>query len=151
MKNIRDLYRGISDFKKGYRTITNIVEDKKGDLVTNSYSILVRWRNHYLQLLNAHGVNDVKQTEIHTAEPLVSEPSECEFEFATEKLKRHKSPGIDQILAIINSNWNKQELPREWKESNNVSIYKKGDKAECSNYRGKSFLSTTYKILCNIF
>jgi hypothetical protein len=41
------------------------------------------------QLLNVHGVNDVKQTEIHTAEPLLSEPSTFEFELAVEKLKRH--------------------------------------------------------------
>jgi len=46
------------------------------------------------------GINDVRQREIHTAEPLVPEPSGCEFELAIEKLKRHKSPGIDQILAI---------------------------------------------------
>jgi hypothetical protein len=29
MKNIRDLYRGISDFKKGYQPRTNIVKDEK--------------------------------------------------------------------------------------------------------------------------
>ena len=39
IKNIRDLYRGISDFKKGYHPRTNIVKDETGDLVTGSYSI----------------------------------------------------------------------------------------------------------------
>jgi hypothetical protein len=47
--------------------------------------------------LKVHGVNEVKQAEIHTAEPLVPEPSAFEVELAIEKLKRHKSPGIDQI------------------------------------------------------
>jgi hypothetical protein len=46
------LYRGISDFKKGYRTGTNIVKDEKGDekgdWITDSHSILIRWRNHFL-------------------------------------------------------------------------------------------------------
>jgi hypothetical protein len=51
--------------------------------------------------LNVHGVNDVKQTEIHTSEPLLPEPSAFEVELAIEKLKRHKSPGIDQIPAAL--------------------------------------------------
>jgi len=42
-------------------------------------------------------------------------------------------------------------MPEEGKESNIVPIYKKGDKTDCSNYRGISFLPTTYKILCNIW
>jgi len=71
IKNIRGLYRGISDFKTGYQPRTNIVKDEKGDLVTGCHSILAWWRNHFSQLLNIHGVNDVRQTEIHTAEPLV--------------------------------------------------------------------------------
>ncbi len=47
--------------------------------------------------MNVHGVNDVRQTEIHTAEPLVPEKSAVEVETAIEKLKRHQSPGTDQI------------------------------------------------------
>jgi hypothetical protein len=49
--------------------------------------------------LNIHGINDVWQTKIHTAEPLVPEPSAFEFEMAIEKLKGHKTLGIDQIPA----------------------------------------------------
>jgi hypothetical protein len=44
--------------------------------------------------LNIHGVDD-KQTQIHTEEPLVAEPSTFEVEMAIEKLKRHTSPGVD--------------------------------------------------------
>ena len=46
-----------------------------------------------------HGVKDVGQTEIHTAEPLVPEPSASEVELAIDKIKSHKSPGIGQIPA----------------------------------------------------
>jgi hypothetical protein len=78
-----------------------------------------------------------------------------------------RSPGVDQIPAklikaggrtirseihkLINYIWNKEELPEQWKESIVVPIYKKGDKTDCSNYRGISLLSTAYKILSNIF
>jgi len=41
--------------------------------------------------VNVHGVNDFRQTGIHTAEPLVPEPSALEMEMASEKLKRYKS------------------------------------------------------------
>ena len=45
---------------------------------------------------------------------------------------------------------NKEELPEVWKESIIAPVYKKGDKTDCSNYRGISLLSTMYKILSNI-
>jgi hypothetical protein len=100
-KNIRELYRGLNDFKKAYQPRTNIVKDEKGDLVADCHSILTRWRNYCSELLKVHGDNDVKQTEIHTAEALVPEPSAFEVEMAIEKLKRYKSPGIDQIAAEL--------------------------------------------------
>jgi hypothetical protein len=106
------------------------------------------------------------QTEIHTAESLVPKLSASKVELAIEKLNSHKSPGIDQIPAelfkaggktirceihkLIISISNKEELPKEWKESIIVPIYKKGDKTDCSNCRGISILPTTYKILSNI-
>jgi hypothetical protein len=86
---------------------------------------------------------------MHTAEPFVPEPSATEVEVAIEKLKRYKSPGVDQILAeliqaggetlhleihkLIKLIWNK-EFPHQWKESIVVPIHKKGDKTDCSNY-----------------
>ena len=97
IKNIRSLYRSINDFKKGYQPRTNILMDEKGDMVTDTHTLLDRWRNYFSQPKNIHEINDVIQTEIHTAEPLVPEPSASEFELAIEKLKSHKSPGIDQI------------------------------------------------------
>ena len=66
-------------------------------MVADCHSILARWRNHYTQLLNIRGVNDVRQTEIHTTEPQVPDSSAFEVELAIEKLKSHKSPDIDHI------------------------------------------------------
>jgi hypothetical protein len=65
-------------------------------------------------------------------------------------LKKHKSPGSDQIPAVpiqaggktlmsaihelISSIWNKEELPDHWKESIIVPIHKKGDKIDCRSW-----------------
>jgi hypothetical protein len=138
------------------------MKDEKGDLVADSHSILARWRNHFSQLLNVHGVNDIRQRALHTAEPLMPEPRSLEVELAIEQLKSNKSPDIDQIPAelikavggairpeihkLIISLWNNEELPEEWKESIIVLIYKKDDKIYCSNYRGISLLPNTYEI-----
>jgi hypothetical protein len=46
-----------------------------------------------------------------------------------------------------NSSVNKEE---DWNGSNNVPIYKKGDKTDCCKHRGISLFPATYKILSNI-
>jgi hypothetical protein len=76
--------------------------------------------NTSLHLQNA---SDVRQTEVHTAEPLVPGPSRLEVEISIAKLKKYNTPGSDEILAeliqsggeillsaihkLINSVWNK--------------------------------------------
>ena len=123
------MYRGINDFKKGPQPRCNTVKDEKGDLLADSHSIVARWRSYFSQLFNVHGVKDVRQAEIYTAEPLVPEPSVAEVELAIDKLKSHKSPGIDQISAelikaggrticleihkLITSIWKNEQLPEE--------------------------------------
>jgi hypothetical protein len=87
-------------------------------------------------------------------------------ETAVGKMKRYKSPDVDQIPAelilaggkTLHSEirkftkliWNKEELSHQWKQSVVVPIHKKGNKTDCNNYQGISLLSTSYKILFNI-
>jgi hypothetical protein len=77
--------------------------------------------------LNVHRVSDVRQIEIHTAEPLVPDPGTFESEIAIVKSKRYKSPDRNRIPTeliqaggeilrseihkLINSVSNKEELP----------------------------------------
>jgi hypothetical protein len=65
-------------------------------------------------------------------------------------LKRYRFPGTDQILVeliqgggktfsseihkVINSIWNKEELPQHWKECIIVSIYKKDNRSDYINH-----------------
>ena len=45
--------------------------------------------------------------KIHAAETLVPQLSACEVEMSIEKLKRHKTPGIDQIPAELIKGWHR--------------------------------------------
>jgi hypothetical protein len=51
-KNITGLYRGINEFKNGYRTRINIVRDVNGNAD--------RWKIFFNQVLNGHGVHNVR-------------------------------------------------------------------------------------------
>jgi hypothetical protein len=163
--NIRDLHRGMNGFKRGYQPRNNLVKDENGDLLADSH-ILNRWKKHFFQMLNVHNCSDVKQIEVHTAEPLVPGLSRLEVEIALAKLKKYKSPGSDQIPVeqiqargeilmseihkLINSVWKREELPHQWKESIIVPVHKKGDKTDCNISGGISLLPTSYKTLSNI-
>jgi hypothetical protein len=130
------------------------VKDENRDLLADSHNILNRWKNYFSQLLSVHKVSDVRQIEVHMAEPLVPGPNRLEVEIANAKLKKYKSLGSDQIMAelvqiggetllpkihkLFHSIWNNEELSYQWKESIKVPIYKKNDKTDCSNYHGIS-------------
>jgi hypothetical protein len=88
-----------------------------------------------------HNANDVRQTAIHTAEPLVPGPSHLEVEIAIAELKKYKLSGTDQILVdLIQAGGetllfaihkplccicSKEELPDQWKESIIVQFTKR--------------------------
>jgi hypothetical protein len=79
-KNIRDLYRGINAFKKGYQPKIIIIKDEKGNLLADLQNILNGWKNFFNQVLNVHAVHGVRQMDIYiyiyiSAEPLIPESS----------------------------------------------------------------------------
>jgi hypothetical protein len=61
-KNIRDLYRVINDFKKGYQPRSNFVKKEKGDLLADSRKILNGRKNYFSQLLSVHRVSAGNRT-----------------------------------------------------------------------------------------
>jgi hypothetical protein len=52
-------------------------------------------------LLNIHNVHDVRQIEMHTAEPLVTGPSHLQIKVAIAKLKKDKSSSSHHIPAEL--------------------------------------------------
>jgi hypothetical protein len=128
-----------------------------GDLLADSNNAVNRWKSYFSQLLDVHNVSDVRQIEIHTAEPLLPGPSHLEVDITIARLKKYKSQGSDQIpaqvigagceiiVSVINS------LTTSSLRSNSiVQVHKKGERTDCNNYRAISLLPTSYKILSNI-
>jgi hypothetical protein len=82
-------------------------------------------------------------SEVHTAEPLVPGPGRLEVKIAIAKLLLQSSDEIPEgliqeggkiclfvIQKLINSVWNKDKLPDQWKESIIVPVHKKSDKTD---------------------
>jgi hypothetical protein len=53
-------------------------------------TIMDRWKNYFSRLFNVHRVINVRQIGIHTAKPLVPDPSPFEVGIAIAKLKSIK-------------------------------------------------------------
>jgi hypothetical protein len=136
--------------------VIGIIELLKQLVTVNNYDSLTQLKPLRFTVNTMHTKSS--QYSVHTAEPLVPGPSRLEAEIAIGQLKRYKSPGSDQIPAeliqaggeillsaihkLINSVWNKEELPDQWKESIIVPIHKKTDQTDCNNSHETSLLLT---------
>jgi hypothetical protein len=66
-KSIRNLYRGINEFKRDCKPeINTIIKDEYSNLLGDQQSVLIRWKNFFNQVLNVHGVHDVRQMDACT-------------------------------------------------------------------------------------
>jgi hypothetical protein len=77
----------INEFKRDYQPRSNLVKDETGDLLADFNNVVNRSKSYFSQSLNVHNVRDVRQIEIHTAEPLVPGPSHLEVTIATATIK----------------------------------------------------------------
>jgi len=91
-------------FKNTYRPTTSTINDENGDIPADSHNMLKRWKIT-CQSLNVRETNDGRQTDVHTAEALVSWPSSFQDEMLIKRLERHKSPSIK-----CRQNWSNHEV-----------------------------------------
>jgi hypothetical protein len=98
-KILRDLIRGINEFKRGHQPRINIIKDENGNPLADSQCFLSRWKHFFNRVLYVRSVHDVRQMDTHTAEPLVPEHSLVEEETEIQKLRSYKFPGTYQIPA----------------------------------------------------
>ena len=94
-------------------------------------------------------------------------PSLEEVKTAVKKMQAHKASGIDglpaelykyggdqlleKLTSLFTLCWEEGEVPGDLRGAVIVSLYKnKGEKSDCSNYRGVTLLSIAVKILARV-
>jgi hypothetical protein len=146
------------------------VKDANGILLVDPKEIEKRWIEHFNSLLNVEAVIELDVIEKLVQRPIIFELDQdiklCEVKYALKQTKNCKAPGRDGIPAdiwkyggnslhlelwsMICHVWETSVVPQDWKDAMVCTLFKKGDKTICGNYRGISLLSTAGKIMTRI-
>ena len=145
--------------------------DGSGALTNNPKAVKDRWKEYFCDLLNSQSdqsidLDDFLEDRVISWE-LNAPPTMDEMDKALKTLKNHKTAGDDHMISEIFCNtqsdlakkkllefftlaWETQQIPTLMCRTTLFPIYKKGDKLECSNYRGIQIESQVLKILSKI-
>lgn len=135
-------------------------------LLTENHNLLTRWKVHFRTLFNNLSIVEIHATESiahsRTQQWMDECPDQNEVITANGTLCDGKSPGADGLhpevikrggsklvkvpYSMIEGAWTNMEIPSGWNDAQLVTIFKKGDRRICGNYRGISLLYTTGKV-----
>jgi len=169
--DMRGFFEGTKELYGPLKCHSSSLLDATGEaLVSNPTDILQRWREHFEVLLNDHAQTEddlLHKVPLHNQRDWMSvAPNMNELLGALKRMKPRKSPGPDNIpielftaggdeaaealLHLIQRIWNTGRVPSDFRDANIVTIFKKGDRSVCGNYRGISLLSTAGKCFARI-
>ena len=140
---------------------------QQGQIITDKHQIKQRWGGYFEGLLNPN--EDTRDNNFSAQDILEHEPEilRSEVEESLKSAKTGKAPGINGIsIEIIKAAgeagvellwrvcravWKDGIAPMEWRQSTIIPLWKrKGDRRECSQYRGISLLSQPSKVFARI-
>lgn len=172
MGNTRQLYMISKKLCNSHRPSEQPIKDAQGNLLVTEEKQLLRWREHFCNILNRPMVegysaefwNDFSMRPITGGNE--DPPSKDEIVRAVKELKNHKAPGMDNIPAelfkvdpdaaahalhpLLTNVWITEKLPPEWKQGLLIKLPKKGNRTDCNNWRGITLLCTVSKILSKV-
>ncbi len=169
----RQAFQIVKRLRGEWRSKLRVIKGKDGRALHTKEEIKARWTEYCEELFN--GKIDCKDRvkQLEDISPPSEEDRDNDSKIlyeevlrAVKKMKNHKSPGADGITAemikaggekltkeihrVCNQIWNSEVMPEEWTRSVIVTIPKKGDLQECTNYRTIALASHTGKIMMNI-
>ena len=167
----REVHKMVRSTNRKWQPRQSTVRRETGEVLTERTEILNRWPA-YCSNLNEVNIDPKSTEELVTSLQIIS-PQQVEevddsvlfteIDWAIQKLKRNKSPGIDMVTGemiqasgpkwirafhqVCNNTWESDIVPDTWKKSVLVTIHKKDSTQECKNYRKIALISHVEKVL----
>lgn len=167
----REAYKLIKTITRKWQPRQSMVKDRNGKMLQDKDAVRKRWTEYCSELYtdSEPGSSVVEELEL-ISPPLTNDKDDSilyeEVERAIKRLKNNKSAGSDGITGeminvdseklteelhrLCNEVWKEERIPGEWTRAVLVTIPKKGDQAECGNYRTIALLSHLSKVLLMI-
>ena len=159
MGNTRDLFKKVRDTKGTFYSKMGTIQDRNAMDITEAEDIKRRCQE-YIELFRDPDNHDGVITHL---EPDILE---CEVKWALGSITKNKARGGDgipvelfQILkddavkvlhSICQQIWKTQQWPQDWKKSVFITIPKKGNAKECSNYCTIALISHAGEVMLKI-
>ena len=167
---IRKTFRLIKDINRQWQPRQLAVKNKNGKTLQSKEEVMERWTEYCSELYKDKDGTSPVVAELEKIAPPPQQGDDPilreEVVQAINKLKKRKSPGtdgipgeliqaggevlIDHIHAICQKAWEQERMPEEWTKSVIITIPKKGDLRECSNYRTISLMNHMSKVMMMI-
>ena len=164
MGKTRDLFKKIRDTEGTFHAKMGSIKDRNGMDLTEAEDIKKRWQEYTEELYK----KDLHDPDNHDGVITHLEPDilECEVKWAFRSITTNKASGGDGITAklfqilkddavkvlhsICQQIWKTQQWPQDWKRSVFISVPKKGNAKECSNYCTIALISHASKVMLKI-
>ena len=164
MGKTRDLIKKIKDTQGIFHVKMGTTKDRNGMYLTEAEDIKKRWQEYAEELYKKH-VHDPNNHDgvITHLEPDILE---CDVKWTLGSITMNKASGGDGIPvelflilkddavkvlpSICQQIWKTQQWPQDWKRPVFISIPKKGNAKECSNYHTIALLSYASKVKLKI-
>ena len=164
--NIGSMYEGIKRATGPAIKKTAPLKSKTGTTLTDPKRQMERWVEHYCELYSTQREVTQEALDAIPNKPVMTEldadPTLEDVSKAIDALSCGKAPGNDGISPEIIKHgkdkllvplyqlllqcWKEKAVPQEMRDVKIITLFKKGDRSDCNNYRGISLLSIVGKL-----
>ena len=160
MGKTRDLFKKIRDTKGTFHVKMGTIKDRNGMDLTEAEDILRRGgkntqKNYTKKDLHDPDKHDSVITHLESDKWVLGSITMNKASggdgISVELFQILKDDAVKVLHSICQQIWKTQQWPQDWKMSIFISIPRKGNAKECSNYHTIALISHTSKVMLKIF